>query len=183
MVVAIAGIASAPWLVALAPIVLLVFLLAPAFGIYRHDETPAPLTDVRLEAFPFENKQTESAGVLCFRLFLVNDGAHAAEDFRVRLLIPETLVPLGSRIRPLGALFVGEMGRNWFIETGHAATTITLRTAPRGSAEEITCPPASRQELADLLLPIQLHPLDASLDYQVNGGSVRAVLAQLRLVS
>jgi hypothetical protein len=169
----------APWLLLAVPLVAGVFLLAPPIGIYRHDETPPGRTGVRLEAYPVDDPSDALANAVRYRLVLVNPGAVDAEDFRVRLLVPHALVPPDTHVRPLGKLLVGELGRNWFIESVHDATAITLRTAPRGATEEISCAAGSRTELADLVLPSRGGQAEIVLDYQVSGGSVEATLDRL----
>jgi hypothetical protein len=183
MLLVLIGAFGETWMLIVIPIVAGLFLLAPPLGIYRHDETPAPRTGIRLEAFPVDDPRDAMANVVRFRLVLVNSGDVAAEDFRIRLLVPHAIAPPNSRVRPLGTLHVGEMGRNWFIDSAYDATAITLRTAPADSDEEITCLPGSRQELADLLLPAQRSPFDVSLEYQVSGGSVKAAIERVRLRS
>jgi hypothetical protein len=181
MVLAIASILQSPWLMLLAPAALALFLLLPPIGVYRHDETPLGVTGVHLEAWEVREGAYPLDGSVRFRMVLVNPGNVSAENFRVRLLIPHTLVPPQSRMRPLGTVYAGQIGVNWSIDSAYDATAITLRTAPAGSPEEIRVPPGSRQELADLVLPSQARPFDVALDYQVNGGTVKAALQQLRL--
>lgn len=176
MIVALAAI-TGPWLIVLAPIVAGLFLLAPPIGIYAHDETPPPRTGVRLEAVALDN---DSANTLRFRLVLVNPGDVPASNFRIRLLVPQSLVPTSSSSRLLGPLMVGEHGRNWFIDSTHDAIAITFRA---GVTDEIRCPPGSRLELADLNLPGPSRPLDVVLEYQVSGGSAAPALDRLRLRS
>jgi hypothetical protein len=173
-----AGIAGATWLIALIPFVAAALLFAPAVGVFRTDETPVLKSGVWLEASEVPASAPTSRH---FRLALVNDGDVAAEDFRIRLLIPSGILPVEANTRPLGKLLVGEFGQNWFIDSAYGATAITLRTAPRGATEEIACPAHSRQELADLVLPVQTLGSDAALDYQVNGGTVKAALGRVRL--
>lgn len=173
LIVALAAIAG-PWFIVLAPIVAGLFLLAPPIGIFKHDETPVARTGVRLEATALEG----SATALRFRLALVNPGDVPANDFRIRLLVPRTLVPASVSSRLLGPTYAGAHGRNWFIDTTDDAIAITFRA---GRGDEIQCPPAGRLELADLNLPGQARPLDVVLEYQVSGGSAAPTLDRLRL--
>jgi hypothetical protein len=181
MIAAIASIVQLPLLFVTIPIVVGLFLFAPPIGIYKHDETPIVHTGVRLEAYAAPSAGTP--GEARFRLTLVNAGTVPAEDFRVRLLIPHTLVPPDARTRPLAAIRVGTFGTHWFIDSMIDATAITFRTAPRGAPDTIACPAGSRQELADLVLPAQRAPFDISIDYQVSGGTVKPSLDRLRLQS
>ncbi|HEX5165947.1 MAG TPA: hypothetical protein VFV93_11170 [Thermomicrobiales bacterium] len=174
MVVALAAIAG-PWLIVLAPVVAGLFLLAPPIGIYRHDETPAPRTGVRIEAVPLDD---DSANTLRFRLVLVNPGDVPASNFRIRLLVPHALVPASASSRLLGPIQAGAIGQNWFIDSTYDAIAVTFRS---GKTDGITCPPAGRLDLADLNLPSQAHPLDVTLDYQISGGTAAPALDRLHL--
>lgn len=176
MIVALAAIAG-PWLILLAPVVAGLFLLAPPIGIYKHDETAPPRTGVRLEAIPLDDN---SADTLRFRLELVNPGDVPASNYRIRLLVPQTLVPASAASRLLGALHAGTLGHNWFIDSTYDAIAVTFRA---GLSDGISCPAGSRLALADLNLPGQSHPLDVTLDYQVSGGSASPALDRLRLRS
>jgi hypothetical protein len=176
MIVGLAAIAG-PGFILLAPVVAGLFLLAPPIGIYKHDETPPPRTGVQLEAVALDD---DAPHTLRFRLVLVNPGDVAASDFRIRLLVPQTLVPAKSSSRLLGQLLTGAHGRNWFIDSTHDAIAITFRA---GASDEISCPPGGRLVLADLHLPGQSRPLDVTLEYQVSGGSAVPALDRLRLRS
>lgn len=175
MIVGLAAIAGT-WFIALAPIVAGLFLLAPPIGIYKHDETPPPRTGVRLDAVALD----DSAHTLRFRLVLINHGEVPASDFRIRLLVPHSLVPANSASRLLGPLLTGTLGRNWFIDSTHDAIAVTFRA---GATDEISCPAGGRLELADLNLPGQSHPLYVVLEYQVSGGSAAPALDRLWLRS
>jgi hypothetical protein len=176
MIVALASIAGA-WFVVFAPIVAGLFLLAPPLGIYKHDETPTPRTGVQLDVTQLDG---DAAHTLRFRLSLVNSGDVPADNFRIRLLVPHTVVPAKSTNRLLGPLLTGEMGRNWFVDSTHDAAAITFRA---GASDAISCPPSGRLDLADLNLPAQPQPLDITLEYQVSGGSAAPRLDRLRLRS
>lgn len=184
LTVALAGILGIPLLALLAPVVAAMFLLAPAIGIYRHDETPVVRTGVYLDAREVSADEQDRSGMtMRFRLALVNPGDVPAEDIRIRLLLPHSLVPPDSRVRPLAGITVGEYGKHWAIESAYDATAVTFRTAPRGAAEQVICPPRSRQEIADLVLPAQRRPVRTSLDYQISGGNAKATLGQVELRS
>lgn len=174
MIVALAAIVGT-WFVALAPIVAGLFLLAPPIGIYKHDETPVVRTGVRLDASALDDQPDHT---LRFRLTLVNPGAVAADNFRIRLLVPHTLVPAQAANRLLGPILIGAMGQNWFVDTAYDATAITFRA---GQSDTISCPPGGRLDLADLNLPVQARPFDITLEYQVSGGSAAPALDRLRL--
>ena len=176
MIVGLAAIAGT-WFIALAPVVAGVFLLAPPIGIYKHDETPPPRTGVRLEAVALDDDAAHTAR---FLLVLVNPGDVVASDFRIRLLVPQTLVPASSASRLLGPLLAGAHGRNWFVDSSHDAIAITFRAR---TTDDIRCPAGGRLELAELHLPGQSRPLDITLEYQVSGGSAAPALNRLRLRS
>jgi hypothetical protein len=175
-VLAAAGVSGQTWLVAVAPVVAALFLLAPPLGIYRHDETPAPRTRLTLEATAVDG----SPGV-AYRLTLVNNGATTAVDFRMRLIVPESLSPPGGPIRPLGALLAGDLGRHWFTETVSNGTTIVFRAGHAGSTDALTCPAHGQLDLAELRLLNAGLVTRTPLAYQINGGNVGAVLAELKL--
>jgi hypothetical protein len=173
-VFALAGIFGQWWIVLAAPIVTAIFLLAPPVGIYRHDETPQLYATVHLAAINVTSAST--ATHIAIRLVLVNDGPAVAEDFRIRLMIPHRMVPLEARERLIASVWVGMMGRHWYVESTREATVVTFRAGRAGEGDAIRCPPASRQELAEVLLPVPRAGAPVSLDYQVSGGTVRAVL-------
>jgi hypothetical protein len=181
MIAAVSSILQTPWLLLTIPVVAGLFLLAPPIGVYRHDETPAPTTGVELQAI--EAPETAALTESRFRLVLVNHGAVAAEDIRIRLLVPHSVVPPEVRSHLLGHVQVGSFGTHWFVDSALDATAITFRTAPRGTAEVVTFPAGSSHELADLILPGQARPIDVVLDYQVSGASVKPSLDRLRLKS
>lgn len=173
MIVALAAIAG-PWLIVLVPIVAGLFLLAPPIWIYKHDETPVPRTDVTLEGVAIE---PGSSGSRRFLLVLVNSGDVPADDFRIRLLVPQSLVPATMSSRLLGTLHTGTTGRNWFVDSTYDAIAITFRA---GASDQIVCPPHHRLELADLNLPEQ-SPQVVDLEYQISGGSASPRLGRLHL--
>ena len=175
-VVALAGVAGLTWLVAAAPFVVGLFLLAPPLGVYRHDETPTLRTTLSLEA-----TAVESSTGATYRLTLVNHGAVTAVNFRVRLIVPEALAPRGAPHALLGTLLAGALGRHWFIETVNAGTAIAFRSGQPGSAGALVCPAQGRLELAELHLLNRGLAVRTPLAYQINGGNVGAVLAELRL--
>lgn len=180
MIVGLAGIVQQPLLIVASPLLVGLFLLAPPVGIYRHDEIPKELTHVHLGAVPIENVGGASAA---FRIVLVNDGAVVAENFRIRLLVPVSIVPAAASDRLLGQLHVGSLGTHWFTETAYSATAITFRAGRAEDAGSVVCEPRTRTDLLDLLLPAQRAPFNLRLDYQVNGGNVSATLAQVALGS
>jgi hypothetical protein len=176
MIVGLAAIAG-PWFILLAPIVAGIFLLAPPVGIYKHDETPPPRTGVQLEAIALDDDASHTAR---FQLVLVNPGDVPASDFRIRLLVPQSLVPARSVDRLLGPQLVGTLGRNWFVDSTHDAIAITFRA---GASDAIHCPAGGQLDLAELHLPAQSRPLNVTLEYQVSGGSAAPALNRLRLHS
>lgn len=184
LTIVFAGVLGMPLLSFLSLLVAAMFLLAPAVGIYRHDETPMPRTGVFLDASEIPVQEQDHREMITrFRLVLVNPGGVPAEDIRIRLLIPHALVPPDSRVRPLGSVAIGEYGKHWAIETADDATAITFRTAPRGEDQHVICPPGTRLELADLVLPVQRRPIRATLDYQISGGNAKTNLGQIALRS
>ena len=175
-VVALAGVAGLTWLVAAAPFIAGLFLLAPPLGVYRHDETPTPRTHLTLEATPISS----SSGAL-YRLTLVNGGSAVAVDFRIRLIVPVALAPRSGPIQPLGVLLAGALGRHWFTETVNGGITIAFRAGHVGSADAVACPAHGRLELAELRLLNAGLANRTPLSYQISGGNVGALLAELRL--
>jgi hypothetical protein len=173
---AVAGVSGQTWLVAAAPIVATLFLLAPPLGIFRHDETPAPRTQLTLHATPVAG----SPGA-AYRLTLVNRGATPAVDFRMRLIVPEELAPPSGPLKPLGELLAGQLGRHWFIETVNDGTAIVFRAGQAGSPEALICPADGQLDLAELRLLNAGLATRTPLAYQINGGNVGAVLAELKL--
>jgi hypothetical protein len=183
MVVFLSSVLEAPALMIAAPFTGAVFLLAPAVGIFSHDEAIVERAGVRLEAYEVSDGAQTDPGSTRFRVVLVNDADVAAEGFRIRLLIPGDIAPAASRTRPLGTLLTGSFGSHWFLDSMLDATAITFRTTPHNGAHAITCPRRSRQKLADLVLPAQLRPFDLHFDYHVSGGNVKATLGQLHVRS
>jgi hypothetical protein len=175
-VVALAGVAGLTWLVIAAPVVAGLFLLAPPLGVYRHDEVVAARTQLTLEATSLPSELGAA-----YRLTLVNRGAVAAQDFRVRLIVPEALAPRGGPLALLGDLLAGELGRHWFTETVSAGTAITFRAGHVGTAGALSCPAHGRLELAELRLLNRGLAAQTPLAYQVNGGNVGATLSELTL--
>jgi hypothetical protein len=175
-VLAAAGVSGQTWLVAAAPAVAALFLLAPPLGIYRHDETPTPRTQLSLEATPVAG----SPGA-AYRLTLVNTGATPAVDFRMRLIVPEALSPRNGPLQPLGELLAGQLGRHWFTETVNQGTTIVFRAGHAENPDALTCPAHGQLVLAELRLLNAGLAARTPLSYQINGGNVGAVLDELQL--
>lgn len=180
MVVALAGIVQQPLLVIGAPVVFTLFLIAPPIGIYKHDETPVETTRAHLVATAVS---ADDGAHATFRIALVNDGDVTAANFRIRILVPEDIVPLPVVDRLLGQLHAGVMGRHWFTETTYTATAVTFRAGRAGEPGAIVCLPGNRVDLFDLRLPAQGAPYDEQLAYQLNGGTVNATLSDVRLQS
>lgn len=175
-ILALAGVSGAPWLVVAAPLVAGLFLLAPPLGVYRHDETPLPRARLALAAEP-----VEAARGAAYRLTLVNAGDVNAEDYRIRLIVPEALTPRDGPLKPLGQLLAGELGTHWFTETVQAGTAITFRAGDRADPAPVVCRAHESVALAELrVLNRGLLPR-TPLAYQINGGNVGTVLAELRL--
>jgi hypothetical protein len=175
-VLAVAGVSGQTWLVAVAPVVAALFLLAPPLGIYRHDETPTPRTRLTLEATALAS----SPGA-AYRLTLLNRGATPAVDFRMRLIVPEALSPRSGPLKPLGELLAGQLGQHWFTETVNNGTTIVFRAGHAGSPDAVTCPAHGQLDLAELRVLNAGLAARTPLAYQINGGNVGAVLGELQL--
>jgi hypothetical protein len=179
MALGIAGLFQSPPLMLVAPVIFGLFLLAPPVGIYRHAEAPTLQTRVRLDATPLD--PVGSAAV--FQISLINEGEIEARNFRIRLLVPTDLVPVESAQRALGSFHMGELGKHWFTETTYTATAITFRAGKPDDVRAVSCPAGERCALFNLHLPLQRAPYDLFLNYQVNGGSVVAALADVRIRS
>jgi hypothetical protein len=170
-----------PWLIALAPVVAGLFLLAPPIGVYQHDETPVPRVTLRLVVSDTTSASDRRANERRYLLTLLNDGPALAVDFRVRIVIPHLLVPPHAASRLLGALHAGSLGRNWAIESAVGATSVTFRAGRPADAGVILLHPGDSLDLADLILPIQVLAEAVELEYQVSGGSSRPILARVGL--
>lgn len=179
MLLAIASIIEAPLLMLTIPVIAGAFLLAPAVGVYKHDESPNLSANVTLKA-RYDAAGSSATGS-AFRLTLVNHSPVAASDFRIRLLIPHSIVPREAGSRPLGDLHVGALGVHWFIDSMADAIAVTFRSAPRVSPSSVVVPADSELAIANLVLPKQRAGSVIHLDYQLSGGSVKATLSHLRL--
>lgn len=180
---ALAGLTGVWWVAIGAPFVAVLFLTAPPLGVFKHDETPQPRTGLALLARESEDLSTTESGVAVARytLSLQNDGDVDAEDFSVRLLIPEALAPRGGPVQPLGRILRGQIGRHWFIETTYDATALTFRTrlAPD---DDLVCHAGAAIEIAELHFSPDRNPHGTTLAYQVSGGSAKAALGQVTLL-
>lgn len=179
--VAVASAIQWPWILLAVPVVAALLLLAPPFGVFRHDETPAQRTKLRLEAHRPERMDPDPSGGQRFTLVLVNDGAVVAEDFRIRLLLPALLAPRDAPFRPLATLHTGTLGTHWFLETVYDDTAVTFRAGDSSTPGSIRCAPGTRLSLAELRLVNSSHQTGASVEYQINGGTVATVLGRLEL--
>jgi hypothetical protein len=171
-VVGAAGLTGAFWLLLLLPVVWALFLLAPPLGVFRHDESRPARASLRLELVPAEDA---ALGALSYWIELVNGGDAPAEGFALRLLVSEEVSPRGHPVRPLGRIVIGELGRQWYLESVEAATALTFR-----SGDEIAVASGSRLRLAELRLPAG-RSAAAKLDYQISGGTAAAVLGEVEL--
>jgi hypothetical protein len=178
-ILAVAAIVQSPWvLVAIPPLVVLL-LLGPPLGVFRHDETLAPRTGLYLDA---RLPEDESSGPGArFLLTLVNPGDVVAEDFRIRIVIPPELSPRDGPLRPLGHTFIGQYGAHWFIESVYDATAITFRSGAPGEPGAIQCEAGARRDLAELRFINRGRLAGATIEYQISGGTAKAVLGQLEL--
>lgn len=180
-ILALAGVTSSAWLVVAIPLVAVLLLVAPPVGIFRHDETPPPRTDVRIDAREVAAAPGDPPGARRFLLTLVNDGDVPAAGFRIRLLVPALLWPRGTRGSPLGRLCAGAFGKHWFIESVYDDTSLTFRAGPLGDAAAIGCPPGGRLDLAELVVVNLDHWEGGGIEYQINGGTVRTILGRLQV--
>lgn len=181
-VVAIAGLTGYPWLAVLAPVASILFLTLPPLGIFKHEERIAPRTGLTLQAAEKrgEGGLPGSAPITRFTLTLRNDGDVDAEDFSIRLLVPDSIAPRNGQIQPLGRIYRGKMGVHWFIESAYDATALTFRTRIE-PGDDVVCHAGETIDIAELHFSTELNPRGAVLDYQVSGGSAKAALGQVRL--
>jgi hypothetical protein len=180
-ILGIAGVTEALWLVLAIPFAVAGILFAPPIGVFKHDELPPPRTGARLHQREVPALPSDPPGARRFLLTLVNEGAVAAESFRIRLMVPAAIWPRGTRGSPLGALHVGTIGRHWFVETVYNDTSVTLRAGAPGEAGSLTCGPGERLDLAELML-VNLAQVDLRhIEYQINGGTVQTVLGRVEL--
>lgn len=177
----LAGITGQLWLIALIPLVVAAILFSPPLGVFHHDEIPPPRTDAYIVAREVEPRGDVPPGGRCFALTLHNDGTEAAENFRIRILVPAALWPRGTRGSPLMATDAGRLGRHWFTEAVSADTSITFRAGDPREPDAIICPMGGSLALATLLLVNLAHFAGDALEYQINGGTVRTVLGRLVL--
>lgn len=175
LVFGLAGILGQTWLIAGVPVLVGLFLLAPPLWVYRHDEVSVARARLTLDAAA----DAQRPGT--FLIGVVNDGDVAAADFRIRLLVPNDVVPADKKDRLLGPVLIGQLGRNWFVDSAGPATAMTFRAAMKGERPGIVCPPHGRLDLTELCLPPQGAPYNVALDYQISGGSAAPALGQLRL--
>lgn len=179
---AVAGLTGIVWFAFLVPVVAGLFLLAPPMGIFKHDETLPPRTGLSLLAREAEDAGNipGSAPIARFTLCLHNEGDVDAEDFSVRLLVPDEIAPRNGPVKPLGRVHRGQVGKHWFTESAYDATALTFRTrlAP---GDDVICRAGETIEIAELHFVQELNPHGATLDYQVSGGSAKPALGQVRL--
>jgi len=181
VILLLAGAFDFPWLLLLVPFTAAALLLAPPLGMFRHDETPPPRTGVFVAAREVEAGGSSLPGARRFLLTLINDGEEVAEGFRMRLLVPAAIWPRGGSGSPLARLHVGEMGRQWSIESVYDDTSVTFRAGPPGGAGSVSCAPGERVDLAELTLVNLDHFAGDGLEYQINGGTVKTALWRIAL--
>lgn len=179
---AIAGLTGVAWFALGVPMAIGLFLLAPPLGLFKHDEHVVQRAGLTLSASEVERPlgSPGSAPIAGYTLILRNDGLTDAEDFSLRLLVPNTLAPRKGPVKPLGRILRGQMGMHWFIEGAYDATALTFRTriAP---GDDFVCRAGQSMEIAELHFSPERNPHGAVLDYQVSGGSAKAALGQVRL--
>ena len=179
---AIAGLTGIGWFALGVPLAIAVFLLAPPLGPFKHEERVIDRAGLTLAATEIERPLTApgSAPLVGYTLILRNDGHTDAEDFSLRLLVPDALAPRNGAVKPLGKILRGQMGLHWFIEGAYDATALTFRTrlAP---GDDFVCRAGESMEIAELHFSAERQPHGTVLDYQVSGGSAKAALGQVRL--
>jgi hypothetical protein len=175
-VIGAAGLSGIAWLLLALPVVWALFLLAPPIGVFRHDETPRARTGLAVELTPIADSVLGSQG---YWIVLVNTSDTDAVGFALRLLVPWSLSPRNHPIKPLGHVNVGELGRQWFIESVEGATALTFRPST-GPETAPTFPAHNRVELAELRLPAG-RQASTRLSYQISGGTAATVLGELAL--
>jgi len=179
---ALAGLTGIVWIAFLAPVVAVLFLVAPPLGIFKHDERIIPRTDLALTATETLDAGNSPGGapLVRYTLSLKNHGEVDAHDFSVRLLVPDAISPRNGVVKPLGRIHRGQVGKHWFTESAYDATALTFRTriAP---GDDVVCRAGESIDIAELHFVQELNPHGSVLDYQVSGGSAKAALGQLRL--
>lgn len=178
----VAGATGNAWFTALIPIVAGLFLLAPPMGIFKHEEKVVPKAGLALEVRLADDQSIVPgmAPIARYTLSLVNHSDVDARDFSIRLLVPDELSPRNGKVKPLGRIHRGQVGKHWFIESAYDATALTFRTriAP---GDDVVCHAGETIDVAELHFLLELQPQGWSLDYQVSGGSVSAALGAVRL--
>lgn len=177
----LAGIAGTPWLALLIPPVVATILFAPPVGIFRHDERPLARTEAQIVSDILPALPGDPPSARRYLLTLMNNGDVVAEDFRIRLLVPSSLWPRGTRGSPLGTLRCGTLGTHWFIESVYDDTSVTFRAGAPGEHGALSCPPGASLPLAELVLVNVAHAEQDAVEYQINGGTVRTVLGRLQV--
>ncbi|CAN5121834.1 hypothetical protein BH23CHL1_BH23CHL1_05680 [soil metagenome] len=179
---AIAGLTGIGWFALGVPVAIGLFLFAPPLGLFRHDEQVIQRAGIALSTTKIDRPLATpgSSPIAGYTLILRNDGLTNAEDFSLRLLVPDTLSPRNGPVKPLGRILRGQMGTHWFIEGAYDATALTFRTrlAP---GDDFVCHAGESMQIAELHFSADRDPHGAVLDYQVSGGSAKAALGQVRL--
>lgn len=179
---AVAGLTGYVWIALLAPVAAILFLTAPPLGIFKHDERIVQRTGLALVAAESEGATNLPGGppLSRFTLTLRNDGNVDAEDFSVRLLVPDTIAPRNGPVKPLGRVLRGKMGVHWFIESAYDATALTFRTRLE-PGDDVVCPAGQAIAIAELHFAAEMDAYGTVLEYQVSGGSAKPALGQVRL--
>lgn len=179
---ALAGLTGSGWFTLGVPVAICIFLFAPPLGLFKHDERVMKRAGLRLSTRVIDRPlgAPGSEPVAGFTLVLANDDDTDAEDFSLRILVPDCLAPRKGTVKPLGKILRGKMGTHWFIEGAYDATALTFRTriAP---GDDVVCHAGEAIDIAELHFSPANNPQGATLDYQVSGGSAKAALGQFRL--
>lgn len=180
--IAVAGLTGQVWIAFLAPVVAAIFLTAPPIGVFKHDERIVERTGLSLVASETEGARNlpGAAPLTRYTLSLRNTGNVDAEDFSVRLLIPDTISPRKGTVKPLGKILRGTVGVHWFTESAYDATALTFRTRLE-PGDDVICPAGETIEIAELHFAAEINVRGTVLEYQVSGGSTKAALGQVQL--
>lgn len=180
--IAVAGLTGQAWIAFFAPVVSVIFLTAPPMGIFKHDERIVERTGLSLVASPTEGATNRpgAAPLTRYTLSLRNTGNIDAQDFSVRLLIPDAISPRNGAVKPLGKILRGTVGIHWFIESAYDATALTFRTRLE-PGDDVVCPAGETIEIAELHFAAELNVRGTVMEYQISGGSTKAALGQVQL--
>ncbi len=177
-VIAAASLTGISWLLALLPVVWVVFLLLPPVLVFRHEEVVAMKAILSVEAVAGE----QQSGYTEYCLFLINNSEVTASSFNLRLRLPRELSPPGHIIQPLGQTYVGTIGQNWVVETIDRNVVLTFRSLRPGTTG-IQIEPAQRTALCTMHFADGRVKTQPGIDFQISGGNAKTILGTLVLRS